>query len=398
MDPELSEIAHRVQENTAKEADLTRLTELANKQPKDANLHYLLGQYLENKGFEQLAIDAYTRSLACDSSFKPAHYQRCLVLLRVNDIEPAMVEVALCQKMFANDGDKLFRIGQALDQAGKHDDAKRFFHKSTLAGHKNKGHGLTLANMKVYQGKFDEALEAVDWDLKVNSNDPQANLFKADLLLRMKRDEEAMACYIKAAKNGPCEQGTAATVARKLVELKRYPEAFTAALFDLLCPQPNDVAMEQSKAYAQHLLLKFPDKQSQAIVNSITADVQKLRRCRYLRLSLGDIYDRINRPARAMEQYQLAIHDCPSPYTDDTVLARGYFRLGRDYESAHRNHREALDLYRRAHALAPDDREITANYSRLDQRLKNRKNDVAAHLKDAWYSFWKLVSPPMQTY
>lgn len=393
---DLSEISKRVEETSADERDLAKLTELAAKSPRDANLHYLLGHYLENKGFEQLALDSYATAIQCDANFKLAHYRRCVLLLRINDVEPAMPEVRLCEQLFADDGDKLFLIGQSLEQVGRHDDAKRLFHKSTMAGHQDQGHGLVLAKIKFHQLKFDEALEAVDWDLKSNSKDPRASMFKAEILLRLKREEEAMTWFLHAAKSGPCDQNTAAIVSRKFVERKRYNDALTAALFDLLCPQKDAAAMEKSKSNVLDLILKVGDKESQSIINAISPDIERLRRCRHFRLALGDIYDRLNRPLLAMAQYQLAIHDCPSQFTDDVILGRGYFRLGRDYESVYRNHREAFDLYRRAQVVAPNDPEIAANYSRLEHRMKLRKNDVAAHIKDAWYSFWKMVWPPAQ--
>ncbi len=395
-DFDLIEISKRVEETTADERDLAKLTELVGQQPGNANLHYLLGHYLENKGFEQLALDSYGASIKSDANFKLSHYRRCLLLLRINDIEEAMPDVLLCEKLFADDGEKLFRIGQSLEHAGRHGDAKRLFHQSTLAGHQDQGHGLILAKIKMHQMKFDEALEAVDWDLKVNSNDPRASMFKADILLRMNRDEEAMSWYLHAAECGPCDQSTAAVVTQKFIERKRYKDALTAALFDLLCPQKDAATMEKSKSTVTELIQLVGDKESQSVVASVAPKIERLRRCRHFRLALGDVYDRLNRPVLAMSQYQLAIHNCPAQFTDDAILGRGYFRLGRDYESAFRNHREALDLYRRAQAVAPNDPEIAANYARLEHRMKLRKNDVAAHLKDAWYSFWKMVWPPAQ--
>jgi tetratricopeptide (TPR) repeat protein len=386
---DLPSITRRVEDSSASEQDLNKLSEFIAREPNNAKLHYLLGFYMEQKGFEQLALDSYDRAIKCDSGFKPAHYQRCLVLLRVDDLEEGMKEMQLCEQLFASDGDKLFRIGQALEQCGKRDDAKRLYQKSTLSGHKERGRGVTLAKIRLQQGKWDEALEAVEWDLKNNPNDGPGNLVKAEILLRAKRDEDAMACYLRAAKGGPCADYTAMTVAQKFLERKRYADALTASLFGLLCPPKDPAELERTKAQVSDLIVRLPEKETQRALESVSLDVQKLRRCRYFRLALGDIFDRLNRPQRAMEQYQLAIHDCSSPMMDNNILARGYYRLGRDYETKFRNHREALDLYRRANMISPNDREIQANYIRLTTRMKNRKNDVSAHIKDAWYSLWK---------
>lgn len=392
---DLSEISRRVEDNDSSERDLAKLTDLAGKEPGNANVHYLLGRYLENKGFEQLALDSYAKAIDCDPNFKLAHYMRCLILVRTGDVELGVKEVFLCEKFYKDDGDKLFRLGQSLQQVGKRADAQRLFRESTLAGRKERGYGLMLARIKFQQKKFDEALEAVDWDLKLDGKDWRANMFKSEILLGMKRNDEAAHCLVQAAKHGPCGQDVASSAANQLIALKRYNDALTAALFELLCQQNGDAAIERSKSKILDLIGRLGVKESLKVISSISPDIQKLRGCRYFRLALGDIYDRLNRPVLAMGEYQMAIHDCPVRLMDDAILARVLFRLGLDYESAFRNHREALNLYRRARMLAPDDREIAANHTRLEHRMKTRRNDVSAHLKDAWYSFWTTVWQPL---
>lgn len=393
---DLDSISKRIGENLATEDDMNTLAALSQKEPGNDRAHYMLGLYLEAKGYEQLALEAFTRAAALNGPTSPlAHYNRCLLLFRSGETEDAMKEVAQCERLFAKDAEKLFELGLTLDRNRKKTEAKRFFELATRAGHRGAGYGANLAQIRMYQGQLDEALEVVEWDLKSNPADARANQVKAEVLLRSGREDDAMKCYLLAARGSPCKHAAASVATKQFLKRKRYGEALETALLDLLCPPIDEKSMADSKAIVMDLMSRLPDKETRKIVESISANVQKSRRCRYFRLALGDVYDRLRRPYSAMEQYQLAIHDCSAPMSDDS-LARGLFRLGLDYELALRNYREAFDLYRRARAQAPDDPEIARNYSRLARRLPHRNKDIAWQIKDAWYSFWKAVLPARQ--
>jgi len=391
---DLSTVSKRVDENTATEADLKYLIAIVEKQPGNVEANIVLSQLLDAQGFEQLAIDALDRAIKSNPSSALAHYRRCLILFRQNDADGAMKELAVTEPLLANDGDKLFQLGLALDRVGKREDGKRLFKKSAQAGHKGAGYGVNLAQIRMSQGKLNEALEAVEWDLRSNAQDVRANLVKASILSRLGDVDGASKCYVAAARFNPCDQGAAAEATRHLTEVNRYEDALGTALLDLLCFKRDAKAMERSKLVVIELLHRVPNRRRQSeIVMGTASSVEQSRRCRYFRLALGDIFDRMHRPQKAMEQYQLALHTCPVAISDDTTLARGMFRLGRDYEIAMRNPKEALDYYQRALQFAPDDAEIKANYKRLSRRLTSRDNDFASKIKETWYSFWQALSP-----
>lgn len=386
-------IEKRIKESTANESDLAELTRMVQAQPGNVQANYVLAQYFELKGFEQLALDALERAIKSDPNFGLAHYRRCQIYLRMNDQAEALKDADACAKLLVKDGEKLFQLGLAFDRVGQHERAKQFFALSAKAGRKGEGFGANLAQIRMAHKKYDEALEAVEWDLKTNPDDSRALIVKAEVLSKMGRSEESVQCYLTAARTAPCEQLAAQTATHQLLALKRDKEALETALLDLLCMKQQDKDMEASKQIVLELLQRIPDKQSESIVLSTSTQVDKSWRCRFFRLALGDIFDRIGRPTRAMAQYQLGLHNCPAQISDTLTHARGLYRLGRDYEIHFRNYREALDLYRRASALAPQDAEITKNYVRLSRKMKNRKNDLGWKIKDAWYSFWQAFSP-----
>jgi tetratricopeptide (TPR) repeat protein len=385
-------IAKRIRESTATEKDMATLIKIVDKDPSNLQANYLLAQYLDLKGFEQLAIDALNRAIKTDPNYGPAHYMRCVIFFRMNDLGEAMKEVDICEKLLAADGEKLFQIGLALDRTHQKERAKQFFFAAARAGRKGEGYGANLAQIRMAHKKYNEAMEAVEWDLKANPNDARANIVKSEILFKLGRDEEAVQCLVTAARSSPCEQLAANVATRRLLEGKRYKEALGTALLDLLCQKQNPRDMDKAKDVVFDLLTRMPDSESQPIVMSTTTQVEKSWRCRFFRFALADIYDRMNKPFRAIEQYQLGLHSCPAQLSDSVTQARGMYRMGRDYELYIRNYPEALDQYRRAAALAPQDREITQNYLRLKRRMANRKNDFAWKIKDAWYSFWRAFS------
>ena len=389
----LTAIEKRIKESTTNEKDLAELSRLVEAQPGNVQANYVLAQYFELKGFEQLAIEALDRAIKSDPNFGSAHYRRCQIYLRMNEQQQALKDADACAKLLAKDGEKLFQLGLSFDRTGQHERAKQFFALSAKAGRKGEGFGANLAQIRMAHKKFDEALEAVEWDLKTNPDDSRALIIKAEVLSKMGRVEDAVQCYLTAARTAPCEQLAAQTATRQLLTMKRDKEALETALLDLLCMKKQNKDMEASKQVVFDLLQRIPDTDSEKVVLSSSVQVDKSWRCRFFRLALGDIFDRLGRPTRAIAQYQLGLHNCPAQISDTLTHARGLYRLGRDYELHFRNYREALDLYRRASALAPQDEEITRNYVRLSRKIKNRKNDLAWKIKDAWYSFWQAFSP-----
>lgn len=386
-------IEKRIKESTATERDLSKLSGIVESQPGNVQANYLLAQYFELKGFEQLAIDALDRAIKSDPTFGLGHYRRCLIYLRMNDQQAALKDADVCARLLTKDGERLFQLGLALDRGGQRERGKQFFLLAAKAGRKGEGYGANLAQIRMAHRKFDEALEAVEWDLRANPDDSRAHLVKAEVLSKMGRGEEAVQCYLTAARTSPCDQLAAQVATRQLRMMNKDKEALETALLDLLCMKQQAKDLDASKEIVFELMQRVPDADSEKIVLSTSTQVDKSWRCRFFRLALGDIYDRLGRPTRAMAQYQLGLHNCPAQISDTLTRARGMYRLGLDYEIHFRNYREALDLYRRASALAPQDREIIKNYVRLDRKMKNRKNDIGWKLKDAWYSFWQVFSP-----
>ncbi|MBX9666821.1 MAG: tetratricopeptide repeat protein [Candidatus Obscuribacterales bacterium] len=389
-------MAKRIEDGFFRDADLEVLTQLVGSQPNNAHAHYAMGVFLEQKGFEQLALDSFTRAVECEPRFSDAHYRRCLLVIRIE--EPAVVdkELPVARDLLKNDGAKLFQIGLALEKAQRQADAKQLFEQASRAGRKQSGYGFTCASMRMVQGRFKDALEAIEWDLANDPKDSRALMLKGDILLHLNREADASKAYELAGRANPCSNATAVVAASHLQQLKDNRGALALYLLDLSCNEISRELLERSKAQIIGLGKVLSDSEFDDTVLSIEGELKKSRRCRAFQFALGDVFDRLGRYDRAIASYESGISACPSILSDNLPLARGFFRLGKDYEIHLRNYASALDMYRKASILAPQDKEITDRYARLKHRLSNKSRDFAWSVKDALRSTFGSSSPAPQ--
>ncbi len=389
-------MAKRIEEGFFRDQDLEVLTQLISKQPNNSHAHYAMGVFLEQKGFEQLALDSFSRAVECEPGFPNAHYRRCLLVIFIG--EPADVdnELPVARELLKNDGAKLFQIGLALEKAHRNAEAKQLFEQATRAGKKQSGYGFTCASLRMIQGRFKDALEAIEWDLDNDPKDIRALMLKGDILLHLRRDADAGKAYEQAGRANPCYRSTAVIAASHLLQLNDNRGALALYLMDLSCSESSRESLEQSKAQIIELGKQLSDRGFDEIVASVDSEMQRSRRCRTFHFALGDVFDRLGRFDRAIASYEMGIKSCPSILSDNLPLARGLFRLGKDYEIHLRNYAAALDMYQKASILSPEDKEIKDRYARLMQRLANRNRDFAWQLKDFLLATFGSSAPAQQ--
>jgi len=98
--------------------------------------------------------------------------------------------------------------------------------------------------------------------------------------------------------------------------------------------------------------------------------------------ALGDVLDRNGYNRLAMREYQTGLALKPD-------FGRAWYRLGLDYESIDHNYQAALECYKKASISLPGEKLIALQESRLEDRLANRKDDLAWQLKDKMRIFAK---------
>lgn len=337
-------------------------------------------------------------------------------------------------------------LGLALNDLGLTEDAAMQFELAVRHGADNPRALVELCKSQIRLGRVEAAIFVLNQGLEKFPNDPEMLYLVGDFLLKEKRIREAIAILKRAYEINPkiphlptaygaAVMDTNPQMAAKLAteDLARYPKDERASrvrgfsyrrmgeyekgardlkiVFDLLPVMPNTsdalsdcyfYTGKYEKAVRPSVFLvaftSFPDVEQSGNISKLVRVLRKLPEHTASRLvskaeeeidsryknkadyhySLGKAYDQADLPNAAMEEYKKAI-------VMDSKYVRAYYRLGLDQELILRDYKTALANYDMAYKLRPWDKEVALAYDRLQDRLSNRKGDVAWKWKD-WLS------------
>ncbi|MBX9694929.1 MAG: hypothetical protein K2Z81_21270, partial [Cyanobacteria bacterium] len=226
-------------------------------------------------------------------------------------------------------------------------------------------------------------------DLRIDPQSAAANFIKAEALTKLGRTDEAMASYMVAYKNSPCEQRCASVIARRLQYMGKNLEALKPAMIDLGCTSENQPLLEESKALVIEILSRLPASLSDPVVDEMGKEVASSPGNMFFHLCMGDVYDRLGRIDRAIYQYKMGIGY--AAVDKQFLWSRGLYRLAVDEEGYLRDYKSALSHYAQARILDPSDEKISLSHERLLMRLKARNNDLAWRLRDWLWNLFRWV-------
>ncbi len=369
----------------SQEKEFALLSDILQKNPDNARARYVLSLFLTNRGYEQLAIEELKKAVSLNPNYADAHYRLCALYFKLGDREPAAKELEICSQLSSGDGAQLYRLALIVERFGDKRQAGPLYEKALAT--KSFGVGISLAKLRISQGRFVEAIRAVDHDLGMDPQSAAANFIKAEALARLGKTDEAMSSYMVAYRGAPCEQRCAAVVARRLHYLGKELEALEPAMIDLGCSSQSQELLEESKKLVIEILSRLPLRQSDPVVEEMGREVASSPGNMFFHLCMGDVYDRMGEPERAIREYEKGNQYASA---DNRYLwARGLYRLAIDEECWLRDYKKALNHYAQARLLDMSDTAIGLSHERLLRRMQTRNNDVAWLIKD-W--FWKMWS------
>lgn len=343
---------------------------------------FLLGMILEKQGYESLAMEQYRQCI----KEKPGHfaynYRLLLVAIKTKDSDTMLSQLARCKQLAGGDGHVLLKLGLTMENAGYSKLADPIYEEAARAKEKAYGVGSSLARLRLKQGRFDEAIKCVNWDLIKEPYDNKANVLKGRILLKLNNSKAATQSFIRAFKADPCEDQVAELVARELVKVGKYEEALLPAFCNFWCNASSREKLEDSKRFARVFIKKVPLKSIQEAVQAAAASAPTPGHRQFFYLAVGGFFDDIGNRKLATSAYEHALAIRTNP-PNDQLLARGYYRLGLEKELWLRQPEEALTLYKKSIAIYPDDKEVSLALDRLESRMNNRVKDFAGRLKDA---------------
>lgn len=370
--------------------DLEALQALTAKYPDNAELVYLLGRYLEQTGYESLAIDSYTKSAKLNPNFLPAHFHRLISLLKLHDTDEAGKELSDCLRLLKNDASGLVKLATLLESGGHYSLAERVYEVAANAPNAMSDVSIVVAEARLRQGRLDQALKALDLAIKKNSQDKEAHYLKGKILFLQNKPDASFAAFQKVYEIDPCHKGVAFGIARQHLRRNESDKALLASMVSVMCFHNDQHQLKEAKKLLESAMKSLPGQDSKFIVEAFVSKLGDPASRAFFRFAMGDIYDRLARFEQAINQYQLGVAECKGLSQNNApLLSRGLFRLGRDEETFHRDFKKALELYTLANALAPQDVEIAASQYRLVQKMSNANNDVAGKFKSWLWSLFK---------
>lgn len=389
-EPKYDLLIKKAESLTFASTDLPELQKLIAKYPDSAELVYLLGRYLEQTGYESLAIDSYTRSANLNPNFLSARFHRLISLLKVHDTEEASKELTECLRLLKNDSKSLVKLATLLESGGHYRLAERVYDTATNAPNALSEVSVIVAEARLRQGRLDQALAAVEQGIKKNPNDKEANLLKGKILHLQNKPDASFQSFQKVYEIDPCHEGVSLVIARHNLRKNENDKALLASIAAAMCYRENQYRFNDAKKYLESAMKALPEAERKAIVDAFAFKLNSPASRAFFRFTMGDIYDRINRNEEAIIQYQLGVAESKNLNNEFApVLARGLYRWGKDEETIHRDFNKACELYKLANSLAPYNQEIATSLSRLMQKMGNADNDVAAKFKTWLWSLFK---------
>ncbi|MBX9692167.1 MAG: tetratricopeptide repeat protein, partial [Cyanobacteria bacterium] len=101
------------------EKEFALLSDILQKDPNNSRAHYVLSLFLTNRGYEQLAIEELLKAVKLNPDYSDAHYRLCALYFKLQNLEAAERELAICSRLSAGDGAQLYRLALVVERFGE---------------------------------------------------------------------------------------------------------------------------------------------------------------------------------------------------------------------------------------------------------------------------------------
>lgn len=359
--------------------EIERLVQDTKKDPKNSFGQYVLGRYYESVNFGTLAAQQYQNAFDLDPKNSKGLVALSRVKLRLGSEEESEKIMADALAKFPNDYDVLVTAALYMQRKGNYKLADACYNKALKLQAPTSELLGARAELLYHQGEYVAAMRAAQLAIHMKPGNLLAQSVRGKCLALSQQYDRAYEPLATAYNNLPVNDDISAMFADTAVKSGHYYESM----------EPMLVAMSLSVKHPKQLL--FLKKRVAGLINTLTTEQvieaikaaeMKMRGAKagnLLFFCLGDVFDKMHRPADAMICYQRGLEKDPN-------FARGHLRLGMDYESVLGDYDAALKSYENALILSPqDDDEIRLRCHRLRARVgqekRQEKRDVAWLIK-----------------
>jgi tetratricopeptide (TPR) repeat protein len=214
--------------------------------PESAKAHFYLGVCHENLGAAEAAKEQYKLAIGYDANLAEAHNNLGNLLLEQGDLVHAEAELHSYLKQRPDESAAHYNYGLVLEAMGKRDSAREQYAKAAELDPEDAAPIIGLADLERTSGNDEAALELYRRARKVAPKDPVPVLNEGQVLLGLKRLDEAVEVLVSLATMSDADAPTTTTGGMLLA---RYDE-------DARAMELYRSALERDETYPlAHLLL-----------------------------------------------------------------------------------------------------------------------------------------------
>jgi len=372
--PFLDQILKDIAGNKLTEQKFGQLQEYVQRDPKNSQAHICLGLALDNLGLNDQAAIQFELAVRYGADNPKALVELCKEWIRLGHAPAAIAMLNEGLHKFPNDPEMLYLVGDFLLQQKQRVNAQIVLKKAMDLDPNIPGLPTAYA-AALMEVNPSSAVGLASMDLQKNPRDDRA-LRVRGFSYRMLGEYEKAAkdlqiCFDRL----PVLMGVAEALAECYYWMGDYAKAVRPAVFVTAFTCFPDVEQSGNISKLLRVLRKLPKDKVVPLVSEVENEIAKHYTKPEFNYTLGKAYDDLEMHSAAMAEYKKAI-------AIDPKYVKPYYRLGIDQELFIRDYDAALQNYKMAHSLRPWDQEIDLAYMRLDDRLSNKKGDLAWKWKD----------------
>lgn len=353
----------------AEEQDLDQIQSLLRKNPNNAEMHFLAGQMLTIRGFENLAIEQYNLSNKKDPTFFLEQFKKRLGLNPKYAYPLALYAI----KHYPSDSAVLYIQGRHAVDQDKPGTAADFFVAALEAQPVWPGVHSDLAQLLLKENRIHDALLHANLALQNNPRDFDAQWVKAVAMAELSgKPELAVNQLSQLAPRNWTNDRVALTLAKGYIRSGQYEKAVQPTLAAIKFGKAKTV--EEGQQLLAVLISHVSKKTIIADINRISPLNAKDAMSTVLRMRLAHVLSELGAHEEAMKMLlqALQMHAFFAPALN--------FRIAEELE-AQKEDKAALFFYKTAYEMTPDDEKFQMAYIRAATRLQNKSNDLARRIK-----------------
>lgn len=370
----LSQIEQEVRAENISEQSYDRIQELVERYPNDDHIRLLLGDCLDSLGLPSQAMEQYETAVQLGPNDPAAVAALIKAKYKRGYLDEAEKLLQTARKRFPQSSDLDYWSANFLFSKKNYDEAEKMYLKAIHSGKQIPGLPTALANIKLMRNQYQIAAFLADQDLAIDPNLLAALEIKGLALVKLGRYADACPLLKKTFEARRTNMDLQVAYIQSLLWTSKYAEALRPALVHLSMTASEYSDPITSKKLVSHIISYLNEKQVKEAIAEVSKYPMFNNRGAY-HFALGDILDRRNFHALAVQQYREGVAVSPT-------FGRGWYRLGLDQETSLRDYDGALVSYKKALDYAPRDTEIANHYARLQSRMSTRKQDLAWLIKD----------------